>query len=649
MNSITIFQKRSFRKSERIDLRPLEVLEDRQLLSGVAPLSMTTAATGYFEESAESFADSQFSNLSVVEDFNGDSHLDVFLVGASADSEAETSTLRNELWLNDGDGTFTSFSEQTSSAKIENVVAANFDNDTDIDLLVTSRDGNTRWLTLWRNDGSGNFSEEVILETIYYGLQVPNAVGDVDGDLDQDIIIATNQSLTPQVYENDGTGHFSLKGSLVYQSNLLDNSWLTDIELGDVDGDNDLDAVISYGVLGPNYTESVIVCINDGTGSFEQLASGYYPSNPRAIEMGDLNGDGYLDLFLLGQDEGDYDHSRILFNDGQGGFEPGSQWLRSGNDLEFADVDHDGDLDLLVAIDVDDLTPDVWKHSLYLNDGEGTFYASAHLPGKSPEGDVRLKSIKSADFDGDGALDLLLGQIGRNDSVWFNTNKAMLPYRNNFEPTLPPYQGLILNSESTTSIQQYGENHVLQLNNSGLTGLSSVIVETAAELPEDFVFSSLVKSISGSNRWLDGFLIFDYQSETDFKYAGMFTGQNQWVIGHYQGNFSNRLAQVDWDDTGRSINTNRYYLLKLVVTGNDVQLLVDGEEVVGASFAGPVNNGAVGVAAYNAVTHFDNLQLTIEEPESYPIHEGFEYGLPTTLDYTKPTRTSVRRRWAKVT
>ncbi|MEZ6048106.1 MAG: hypothetical protein R3C11_21520 [Planctomycetaceae bacterium] len=52
--------------------------------------------------------------------------------------------------------------------------------------------------------------------------------------------------------------------------------------------------------------------------------------------------------------------------------------------------------------------------------------------------------------------------------------------------------------------------------------------------------SAVVTSVSGPNRWMDGFLIFDYQNENDFKYAGMYTGQNQWVIGHYQGHWGNR-------------------------------------------------------------------------------------------------------------
>ncbi|MEZ6046650.1 MAG: hypothetical protein R3C11_13965 [Planctomycetaceae bacterium] len=61
----------------------------------------------------------------------------------------------------------------------------------------------------------------------------------------------------------------------------------------------------------------------------------------------------------------------------------------------------------------------------------------------------------------------------------------------------------------------------------------------------------------------------------------MFAGQNQWVLGHYQGNWGNRLAQVDLDDSGRKINANQLYGVKIHVDVDQVTMFVDGLPIPG--------------------------------------------------------------------
>ncbi|MEZ6048187.1 MAG: hypothetical protein R3C11_21945 [Planctomycetaceae bacterium] len=102
-------------------------------------------------------------------------------------------------------------------------------------------------------------------------------------------------------------------------------------------------------------------------------------------------------------------------------------------------------------------------------------------------------------------------------------------------------------------------------------------------------------------------MIFDYKSPTDFKYAGMFAGQNQWLIGHYQGNWNNRVAQVDWDDLGRAIEIGLSYSLEVQLNGNDVRLIADGETVLSATFDSDVTGGSVGLATQNGSTAFNNF------------------------------------------
>ncbi|MCA9039775.1 MAG: hypothetical protein KDA65_05435, partial [Planctomycetaceae bacterium] len=178
------------------------------------------------------------------------------------------------------------------------------------------------------------------------------------------------------------------------------------------------------------------------------------------------------------------------------------------------------------------------------------------------------------------------------------------------------------------SVQGSGSDKYLEINAANNKGLGIGRLNNDWLLPNNYEFAGQITSISGPNRWLDGFLVFDYQSPTDFKYAGMFTGQNQWVIGHYQGNWGNRLAQVDWDDVGQNINVNTPYQLHLKIEGDHVILRVNGLFVAEATYAEGIHNGTIGVAAYNAVTRFDNLMVDthvgIGQEQPLPYTENFD-------------------------
>ncbi|QDU78757.1 hypothetical protein Pla110_04610 [Polystyrenella longa] len=165
-------------------------------------------------------------------------------------------------------------------------------------------------------------------------------------------------------------------------------------------------------------------------------------------------------------------------------------------------------------------------------------------------------------------------------------------------------------------------NMVYQTNGQEFKGLATAVIDVPGRLNKKFTISADVRAVGGLNRWLDGFIVFDYQSDTDFKFAGFFAGQNQWVIGHFDGDFSERIAQVDLDETGEgSIDPNKTYHLDVVVKNKKVQLLVDGEEVLDAKFKGrdKLNDGKVGMMTYNTVTQFDNFTVQ-EKPSGFGHH-----------------------------
>lgn len=120
------------------------------------------------------------------------------------------------------------------------------------------------------------------------------------------------------------------------------------------------------------------------------------------VAVGDLNGDGHLDLCLAGY--GANGRVVVYFNNGQGDFTAGPELCDRGTVACLGDVDNDGDLDVWVGREQED-----W---LLLNDGQGRFTRAAveMLGAESLTSTARL-----LDIDSDGDLDVLVPQISRGD------------------------------------------------------------------------------------------------------------------------------------------------------------------------------------------------------------------------------------------
>lgn len=265
------------------------------------------------------------------------------------------------------------------------------DGDGDPDAWVTLADGKLQLLV---NDGSGSFSEESVTR-LPAGFDRTNAnvvrLLDLDADGDLDVAIATGWGAAYSILENDGTGRFTL--------DPLD--WpaggnAADLEAGDLDGDGDVDLLVLGERASGGYGYERF--LNDGAGRFRVSTAGPLPSPTpgevvRSFELADVDGDDAPDILD--------DRLRLWSNDGAGGFPLGRQvtTFRDPDGLVLADLDGDGDLDLVLGDQPD-------GSAAFANDGAGNF-TDATTAWLGPRPPAMLLPI-GVDFDGDSDVDLLL-------------------------------------------------------------------------------------------------------------------------------------------------------------------------------------------------------------------------------------------------
>ena len=254
------------------------------------------------------------------------------------------------------------------------------------------------------------------------GAQNPPAVGDVDGDGDQDLYMpASHPDRAPSaLWINDGNGNYT-KSAQVFPG---DTNY-TSAHLADLDGDGDLDLIQGNGYPSPSFitpppgVDVFRVLLNDGSGTFtlhQTLADSGGQRGGTGQAIGDVDGDGDLDVIAAAGDG-----RGVYFNDGTGTFTLSNQIILSSHAPVFADLDGDGDLDLFAAGRFGTGTGD---GAVYLNDGSGNFTTTGQILGIFP------KFAAAGDVDGDGDADLITqtrsGIYTGTTQVWLNDGSGNL-------------------------------------------------------------------------------------------------------------------------------------------------------------------------------------------------------------------------------
>ena len=245
-----------------------------------------------------------------------------------------------------------------------------------------------------------NFSQTVpptLLKSVFRG---DMDVADIDGDQDLDVLITGAVEDVPHttLYRNDGNSTFKVVPA---PFNFIVDS---DVEFGDIDGDGDADLVMIGKKFSFNGDYVFEVYTNDGTGSFSLLTSKNLNIPEQGnLKLGDVDNDNDLDLIINGITTGEDIFLRFFINDSDGNFQLDTNSNLAGTragSLILADMNNDGSDDIFV-IGGSDLELLNGVAYLYLNDGQGNFQESDSII------DGGAGVAKAADIDGDDDLDII--------------------------------------------------------------------------------------------------------------------------------------------------------------------------------------------------------------------------------------------------
>jgi len=344
-----------------------------------------------------------------------------WLFGGHGTDKTATSGWLNDLWVYKPDQStlYTNNASELTGLIYGEGRWGDFDNDGDLDLLVTGSAGASAlgsFNHIYKNT-NGNFtSTEPTHSWQQYHKNSSTDWGDVDNDGDLDLVIMGGGAGYSAIYKNieNGTGHW-LNQKLIELNN-------GSARFGDYDNDGDLDLYM-FGTKDANTSSTAYQFYQNTNGEFTAVtiaASAMESASRTTLEWGDYDNDGDLDFLQCGYGSGQ--NNAVLYENVNGSF---SGLVLDNSDNThgiFIDYNNDGDLDIVISGNT--------ETNLY--DNQNGIFTKVNntflVDGNSFA--IRNGGLATGDYDNDGDLDIAInGETFVNSS---NTGSKVTFFRNEY-------------------------------------------------------------------------------------------------------------------------------------------------------------------------------------------------------------------------
>ncbi|KGL62448.1 hypothetical protein PHEL85_2242 [Polaribacter sp. Hel1_85] len=331
-------------------------------------------------------------------DIDGDGDLDMVATSVSDDKIA--------WYENDGLATpsFTEHIITTTADRSWNVTIADVDGDGHIDIIATSYfDTSIAW---YKNDGNAtpSFSQQLLSNTVSTPYSITS--GDIDNDGDIDILVASLNDDSIIWFENDGTATPNFTQNTI--TTTADG--IRSVTIGDLDNDGDLD------IISASFNDNTIAWYtNDGATNplFSKQIISTNAIGAISVTVGDMNSDGHLDIVSASLND-----NKVAWykNDGAAMPDFTSQVISTNTVnprcVSVGDLDGDGNLDIQSAsVGSDEI---VW----YTNDGTANPTFIQNTINTTADGPYW---VTVGDVDGNGTLDVVSASVNDNTIAWYPT------------------------------------------------------------------------------------------------------------------------------------------------------------------------------------------------------------------------------------
>lgn len=406
-------------------------------------------------------------------DFDNDGFMDIYLVNSGpSDFYKPKTPIKNALYRNNGDGTFTDVTDKAGVACGQmgdfgmGAAAADFDGDGWQDLYVTNYGANV----LFHNNGNGTFTNV----TDKAGVAAPNwstcaTWFDYDNDSKLDLFVSSfvqysgtgtifcgdnrvgrRYYCVPRVFKPRSSFLFHNEGGGKFLDVSKDSGIAASLgkSFGAVATDINNDGLMDLFVA--NDTLANFLFVNKGKGKFEEsgllsmvaYSDSGQPRSGMGVDAADYDNDGWQDLFVANIDQelfSLYQNQKDLsFIDKPGEIGPATRLL-SGWGLRFFDYDNDGDPDLILAnghpddmVEIQSLKVKYKEPLLMFENVNGSYKNVSAISGPVFGKDFPARGLSVGDYDNDGDLDVLiinngdapvlLRNEGGNQNNWVGLN-----------------------------------------------------------------------------------------------------------------------------------------------------------------------------------------------------------------------------------